>query len=50
MQPVLGGLRSAFEFVDLAYDELVTREKLLPVANGNSALPCTVGEVHAEHD
>jgi hypothetical protein len=38
MQPVSGGLRSAFEFVDLAYDELVTREKLLPVANGNSAL------------
>ena len=38
MQPVLGGLRSAFEFVDLAYDELVTREKLLSVANGPSAL------------
>jgi hypothetical protein len=38
MQPVPGGLRSAFQFVDLAYDELVTREKLLPVASGNSAL------------
>jgi len=38
MQPVSGGLRSAFEFVDLPYDEVVTREKLLPVANGNSEL------------
>ncbi|NLY01218.1 MAG: hypothetical protein GXY83_34440 [Rhodopirellula sp.] len=38
MQPVSVGLRSAFEFVDLAYDELVTREKLLPIANGNSGL------------
>lgn len=38
MQPVSTGLRSAFEFVDLAYDKLVTRETLLPVANGKSAL------------
>lgn len=38
MQPVSGGLRSAFEFVDLAYDDLVTREKLLPVAKGTSPL------------
>ena len=38
MQPVSGGLRSAFEFVDLAYDELVTREKLLPIANGRAGL------------
>jgi hypothetical protein len=38
MQPVSGGLRSAFEFVDLAYEELVTREKLLPIANGGRAL------------
>ena len=38
MQPVSGGLRSAFEFVDLAYEELVTREKLLPIANGARAL------------
>lgn len=38
MQPVSAGLRSAFEFVDLAYDELVTRDKLLPVANGSSPL------------
>jgi hypothetical protein len=38
MQPVSAGLRSAFEFVDLPYDELVTREKLLPIANGQSEL------------
>lgn len=38
MQPVSTGLRTAFEFVDLAYDELVTREKLLPIADGNRAL------------
>jgi len=38
MQRVSGELRSAFEFVDLAYDELVTREKLLPIANGTSPL------------
>lgn len=38
LERVSGELRSAFEFVDLAYDELVTREKLLPIANGTSAL------------
>ncbi len=38
LQPVSMGLRSAFEFVDLAYEELVTREKLLPIANGKRAL------------
>lgn len=38
MQPVSGGLRAAFEMVDLPYDELVTREKLLPIANGQSPL------------
>lgn len=38
MQPVSTGLRTAFEFVDLAYDEVVTREKLLPVANGKREL------------
>lgn len=38
MQPVSDGLRSAFEFVDLAYDEVVTREKLAPIADGRSAL------------
>lgn len=38
MRPVTSGLKTAFEFVDLAYDELVTREVLEPVANGNSPL------------
>jgi len=38
MQPVSTGLRTAFEFVDLDYEELVTRETLLPVADGESAL------------
>ncbi len=38
MQPVTGRLAAAFEFIDLDYDELVTRETLLPVANGSSAL------------
>jgi hypothetical protein len=38
MQPVSSGLRSAFEFVELAYDELVTREKLLPIASGRKPL------------
>ena len=31
---VASGLDSAFEFVDLDYEEIVTREKLLPIANG----------------
>ena len=38
MQPVSSGLRSAFKFVDLDYEELVTRETLLPVANGENEL------------
>lgn len=38
LQPVPTGLRTAFEFVDLAYDELVTRETLKPVAAGASEL------------
>jgi len=38
MTPVTNGLRTAFEFVDLAYDELVTRETLKPVAEGQSEL------------
>jgi len=38
MQPVSGGLGTAFEFVDLAYEEVVTREKLLPVANRGAGL------------
>ena len=38
MRPVAPELRSAFEFVDLPYEEIVTREKLLPIAEGTSAL------------
>lgn len=38
LKPVTGGLSTAFEFVDLAYDELVTRETLQPVADGDSPL------------
>ncbi|MEA3402844.1 MAG: neutral/alkaline non-lysosomal ceramidase N-terminal domain-containing protein [Armatimonadota bacterium] len=38
MQPVSAGIETAFEFVDLDYDEVATRETLLPVANGDSAL------------
>lgn len=38
MEPVSAGLDTAFEFVDLAYEEVVTRETLLPVVNGHSEL------------
>ena len=38
MRPVTGDLAAAFEFIDLDYEELVTRETLLPVAQGQSAL------------
>ena len=38
MEPLSTGLNSAFEFVNLDYEEVVTKEKLLPVANGKSAL------------
>jgi hypothetical protein len=36
MEPVDAGLRTAFEFVDLAYEEVVTRETLLPVLGSES--------------
>lgn len=38
MQPVTGDLAATFEFINLDYEELVTRETLLPVAQGQSAL------------
>lgn len=38
MQPVSSGVRTAFAWTDLAYEELVTREKLLPIAAGPSEL------------
>ena len=38
MEAVSSGLSTAFEFVDLDYEEIVTRETLAPVANGDSPL------------
>ncbi len=38
LQPISPGLLSAFEFVDLDYEERARRETLLPVANGESPL------------
>ena len=38
MQPLGPGLATAFEWINLDYDELVTIETLLPVANGDSPL------------
>ncbi|MEO6000725.1 MAG: neutral/alkaline non-lysosomal ceramidase N-terminal domain-containing protein [Chitinophagaceae bacterium] len=38
MQPVSSSLKTAFKFVELPYDEVVTREKLVPIAKGNEAL------------
>ena len=38
MDEVSAGLKTAFEFVDLDYDEIVTRETLQPVADGDSPL------------
>jgi len=38
MQSVSSGLKTAFEFIDLAYDEIVTRKTLLPAADGDSKL------------
>ena len=38
LAPVSEGLQTAFEFVDLDYEEIVTRETLQPVANGSSQL------------
>ena len=38
MQPVSTDLNTDFDFVNLAYDELVSREKLLPIANGEESV------------
>lgn len=38
MKPLSTGIHSAFRFVDLDYEEVATRETLLPVANGESEL------------
>lgn len=34
MDPLKKGINTAFSFIDLSYEEIVTREKLLPVADG----------------
>lgn len=36
MQPISSGLRTAFRFVKLDYEEVVTKEKLLPITTGNN--------------
>lgn len=36
MQPVSAGLKTAFRFVELDYEEVVTTEKLLPLTTGNN--------------
>lgn len=36
MQPVSSGLKTAFKFVVLDYEEVVTKEKLLPLTTGNN--------------
>lgn len=38
MTPVSSDIRSAFEFVDLEFEELASREKLIPIAEGNNRL------------
>ncbi|MGD9495133.1 MAG: neutral/alkaline non-lysosomal ceramidase N-terminal domain-containing protein [Armatimonadota bacterium] len=37
MQPVAGGLATAFAWVELAYEKVATRETLLPVAAGDDS-------------
>ncbi|MEX2232607.1 MAG: neutral/alkaline non-lysosomal ceramidase N-terminal domain-containing protein [Cyclobacteriaceae bacterium] len=38
MKPVSADLKTAFKFINLDYEELATREKLIPIANGDNAL------------
>jgi len=38
MEPIASGIRTAFDFVKLDYEEVATRETLLPVASGDSPL------------
>lgn len=38
MEPISSGLKSAFQFVDLDYEEVVTKEKLLPITTGKNEL------------
>ena len=38
MKPVSTGIGTSFTFTDLAYEENVTREKLIPIANGRPSV------------
>lgn len=38
MDPVSSGIKTTFDYIPLEYEEMVTREKLLPIAGGNSKL------------
>jgi neutral ceramidase len=38
MNPVTPGIHTSFEFVDLAYEEIVSREKLIPIANSGPSV------------
>ncbi len=38
MEPISSAVSSAFEYVNLGYEEMVTRGKLIPIAEGESAL------------
>ena len=38
MDPISSDIQTAFEHVSLDYEEIVTKEKLLPIAKGNSKL------------
>lgn len=38
MKPVSPGIHTSFKSADLAYEEMVTREKLVPIAAGNASV------------
>lgn len=38
MQPISSGLQTAFRFVKLDYEEVVTKEKLLPITTGDNGI------------
>jgi neutral ceramidase len=38
MKPVSPSINTSFKFVDLAYEEIITREKLLPIASGGPSV------------
>ena len=38
MEPISSSIKTAFEYVPLEYDEIVTKDKLLPIAKGDSKI------------